>query len=117
MKPPDHCFVTGTPVIGDGTWIGPYTVLDAVGGLNIGCSCSIASGVHIYTHDMGDWQDDGDIERAPVTIGDHVLIGPQAVICKGVTIGDNAMVGAFSFVREDVPAGAKVWGQPAEVQW
>ena len=111
---PDHCFVTGVPVVGKGTWIGPYTVLDGKGGLTIGEDCSIACGVQIYTHDMGDWQGGGKIERAAVHIGDHVLIGPQAVVCKGVTIGDNAMVGAFSLVKHDVPAGAKVWGQPAK---
>ena len=116
MKPPKHCFVTGTPVIGDGTWIGPYTVLDGKGGLTIGRNCSIAAGVHIYTHDMGDWAKNGVIERAPVHIGDHVLIGPNAVICKGVTIGDDAQIGALSLVRRSVPAGKKAWGTPAKEQ-
>jgi maltose O-acetyltransferase len=32
-----------------------------------------------------------------------------------VTIGENAMVGAGSVVTKDVPAGAKVAGNPARV--
>lgn len=31
----------------------------------------------------------------------------------GVTIGENAVVGAFSFVKDDVPAGETWAGVPA----
>ena len=112
----DSCLVLGDVQVGEDCWIGPFTVLDGSGNLEIGNACSISAGVQIYTHDMGPWQSMGGIERSPVRIGNHVFIGPNAVICKGVTIGDNAMIGALSLVREDVPAGAKAWGRPAKVR-
>ena len=47
----DLSFVFGNPEIGDDVWIGPYTIIDASGGLNIGNNVTISAGVHIYTHD------------------------------------------------------------------
>ena len=34
-----HAWITGSPAIGDGTWIGAFTVIDASGGLTIGSGC------------------------------------------------------------------------------
>ena len=53
---------------------------------------------------------------APTRIGNGVFLGPQVIVQKGVTIGDKAVVGAASFVNKDVPAGAKAWGNPAQVK-
>ncbi|WP_425549873.1 sugar O-acetyltransferase [Celeribacter arenosi] len=56
------------------------------------------------------------IERAlPVRIGADVWIGGGAIILPGVSIGDRAIVGAGSVVTKDVPADAKVAGNPARV--
>jgi acetyltransferase-like isoleucine patch superfamily enzyme len=49
----------------------------------------------------------------PVHIGDDVRIGPNAAILKGVTIGNGAEIAAGSVVLHDVPAGARVAGNPA----
>lgn len=51
----------------------------------------------------------------PVTVGDNVLIGANAVVLEGVQIGDNAVVAAGAVVTEDVPAGAVVAGSPAKI--
>ena len=51
----------------------------------------------------------------PVTVGDNVLIGANAVVIEGVSIGTGAVVGAGAIVLEDVPPGAVVGGNPAKV--
>jgi maltose O-acetyltransferase len=51
----------------------------------------------------------------PVHIGSQVWIGGGAIILPGVTVGDDAIIGAGSVVTRDVPAGAKVMGNPARV--
>lgn len=51
----------------------------------------------------------------PVTIGNDVWIGLNAVIMDGVTIGDGAIVGAGAIVTHDVPPYAIVLGIPARV--
>jgi acetyltransferase-like isoleucine patch superfamily enzyme len=55
------------------------------------------------------------IERRPVVIEDDVWIGPNAVILKGVTIGTGAIIEAGALVTRDVPANARVRGNPAQV--
>jgi acetyltransferase-like isoleucine patch superfamily enzyme len=113
----EHAWVVGEPVVGEGTWIGAFTVIDASGGLTIGRGCDISSGVHVYTHSSAKRCISGrrfaEVERRPVTIGDHVFIGANAVIIMGVTIGDEAVVGAGAVVTSDVPARAIVAGVPA----
>ena len=51
----------------------------------------------------------------PVTVGDGVMIGANAVIIEGVSVGDNAVVAAGAVVTQDVPANAVVAGVPARV--
>lgn len=51
----------------------------------------------------------------PVTIGEDVFIGMQAIILKGVTVGAGAVIGAGSVVSANVPEGAVVAGNPAQL--
>lgn len=49
----------------------------------------------------------------PVIIEDHVFIGMNCLILKGVHIGAGAVIGAGSVVTRDVPAYTIVAGNPA----
>jgi acetyltransferase-like isoleucine patch superfamily enzyme len=112
-----HAWIVGEPQIGEGTWIGAFTVVDGSGGLTIGRGCDVSSGVHIYTHSSARRCVSGrqypTVDRAPVTIGDHVFIGANATVTMGVTIGEGALVGAGAVVTKDVPAYTVVQGVPA----
>jgi acetyltransferase-like isoleucine patch superfamily enzyme len=115
----DSSIIMGSVTVGENTWIGPYTLLDASGGLQIGSFCSISAGVQVYSHDSVRWAVTGGaeaIEYSPVTIGSRVYIGPNTIVARGVTVGDGAVIGANSFVNADVPAGSRVWGNPARMQ-
>lgn len=52
---------------------------------------------------------------APVRIGNDVWIGPNATVLKGVRIGAGAFVEPGSVVTCDIPARARVMGNPARV--
>jgi acetyltransferase-like isoleucine patch superfamily enzyme len=110
----DSSLVFGHVRVGRDVWIGPFTVLDGSGGqLKIGDHSHVAAGAQIYTRDMADHVVHGSpIAQAPVTIGQHCYIGPNAIIQKGVTIGDNVVVPANSLVCSDIPSGRCASGRP-----
>ena len=49
----------------------------------------------------------------PVTIGDNVLIGANAVVIEGVSVGNGAVVAAGAVVTRDVPENEKTEGKTA----
>ena len=57
----------------------------------------------------------GQTNHAPIIIGNHVWIGTNAIILKGVTIGDGAVIAAGAVVTSDVPANCIAAGNPARV--
>jgi acetyltransferase-like isoleucine patch superfamily enzyme len=109
--------VLGEPEIGEGTWIGAFTVVDGSGGLTIGRGCDISTGAQIYTHSSVRRCVSGrafpTVERAPVRIGDHVFVGAGAIVNMGVTIGERSVVAAGAVVTRDVPPYTVVSGVPA----
>jgi acetyltransferase-like isoleucine patch superfamily enzyme len=112
----DSCLVLGDVKVGRRCWIGPFTILDGSGGLEIGDDCTVSAGAHIYTHDsVRVTLEGGPIERSPVRIGNRVYIGPNSIVARGVTIGDRVVVGANSLVVNDIPSSTKVAGNPARV--
>ena len=55
------------------------------------------------------------IAKRPVIIEDHVWIGPNATILKGVRIGEGAFIEPGALVTKDVPPRARVLGNPAQI--
>jgi len=114
----DSSLVLGDVQVGEGTWIGPFTVLDGRGGLTIGRYCSISAGVQLYSHDTVKWALTGGKApevRQPTRIGDCCYLGPLSLVSKGVTVGEHSVIGANSFVRQSVPAYSIAVGSPARV--
>jgi acetyltransferase-like isoleucine patch superfamily enzyme len=113
-----HSYVYGDVQVGHGTWIGPNTLLDGSGGLEIGDFCSISAGAQIYTHNTVRWALSGgqaEYEHAPTTIGDACFIGPCAVIAMGLSIGRRCVVGAHAYVNRDLADSSIALGVPARV--
>ena len=113
----DSSFVFGTPKIGDKVWIGPFTIIDASGGLNIGNNVTISAGVHIYTHDNIKQTLLGKkipLNLESITIGNNTYIGPNSIISKGSSIGKHCVVATNSFLNKSFSDNSIIGGNPAK---
>jgi acetyltransferase-like isoleucine patch superfamily enzyme len=88
--------------------------------IEIGDDVAISKSVTIRDSDNHIFN--GRKHSKPVKIGNHVWIGLNVIILKGVTIGDGAVVAAGALVNKDVPPRSLVGGVPAvilrsDVEW
>jgi len=115
------CWVAGTPEIGEGTWIGAFTLIDGLGGLKIGKGCNISSGAQILSHSTArrcvTERKHPDVDRKRTELGDFVFVGANAVVQMGANIGHHSIIGAGAVVLEDtvIPPYSLVVGVPARV--
>lgn len=83
--------------------------------ITIGENVVIAENVKIRDSDNHYIIREGHEMSKPIHIGNHVWIGLNAVILKGVTIGDGAVIAAGAVVTKDVPDKCLVGGVPARI--
>lgn len=104
-------------VIGQGTYINRFTIIDAHERVEIGANCMI--GPHCYITDADHGTSAGALvsaqpmQHAAVVIEDNVWIGAHVCILKGVTVGTAAVIAAGAVVTRDVAPGETVGGVPA----
>jgi 2,3,4,5-tetrahydropyridine-2,6-dicarboxylate N-acetyltransferase len=106
------CIIMMGAVINIGAVIGERTMIDmnaVVGGRAIvGVDCHIGAGAVLA----------GVIEppsAKPVTVGDNVLVGANAVIVEGIEVGRGSVVAAGAVVIDDVAPDTVVAGIPARM--
>lgn len=87
-------------IIGDNVLIGPGVIIN--------------SGKHRYKDPKELIRNQGHT-ILPITIGNDVWIGANAVIMPGVTIGDGCVIGAGAVVTKSMPAYSVAVGVPARI--
>lgn len=80
----------------------------------IGNDVVISQNVHIRDSDNHVVVGNKEMSE-PIVIGNHVWIGLNVVVLKGVNIGDGSIIAAGSIVTKDVPPHVMVAGVPAQV--
>ncbi|WP_324041320.1 sugar O-acetyltransferase [Aeromonas caviae] len=116
--PPLYCTYGRHIYLGERSYINMGATLLDNAPIRIGAEVMIGPNAQIYTaaHALDADERIQGVETAlPVTIEDRVWIGGGAILLPGVTIGREAVVGAGAVVTKDVPAGARVVGNPARL--
>ena len=116
--PPLYCTYGRHIHLGERSYINMGATLLDNAPIRIGADVMIGPNVQIYTaaHALDADERLQGVETAlPVTIEDRVWIGGGAILLPGITIGREAIVGAGAVVTRDVPAGARVVGNPARI--
>lgn len=103
--------------IGSRSFINTNSVINCFDKVEIGSNVAISDNVSITDSDSHSVIVDGEVRdnTSPVKIEDHVWIGKNAVILKGVTIGKNSVVAAGAVVIDSIPANCMVGGVPARI--
>lgn len=124
----DFCILTGDVSIGRHVHIGAYTALYGAQGIALESFSSLSARVTVYSE-----SDDYVfglgltnptvppdfrrlIDRGPVRIARHAMVGCGTVILPGTTIGMGTTVGALSLVRGETLEWSVYRGVPATRQ-
>lgn len=92
--------------------------------ISIGDHVRVNSGVEFVTHDGGAWvlRELSRVENhenitlfGPITIGNNVHIGSNAILMPNVRIGNNCIIGCGAIVTHDIPDNSIAVGVPAKV--
>lgn len=114
-------WIAGAPIIGQGVWIGAFTLIDGLGGLTIGDGCNISCGAQVLSHSTArrcvTERVLDVVDKKPTELGAHVFVGANAVILMGAKVGHHSIIGAGAVVLEDmvIPPYSLVVGVPGRV--
>jgi acetyltransferase-like isoleucine patch superfamily enzyme len=93
----------------------PGCYIQGRNGIRVGSNLRLGPNVGLISanHDPSDY--DKWPHTSPISIGDDVWIGMNAVVLPGVNIGSNCVVGANSVVTKDIPPNCIASGNPCKV--
>lgn len=83
--------------------------------ISIGADARISENVVIRDSDNHSLTNPGYTISAPISIGNHVWIGLNSIVLKGVTIENDSVIAAGSVVTKDVKKHTVVGGNPIHI--
>ena len=104
-------------ILGQGSIVGHYSILDARNFIEIGENVNFSHGVWLWTEQHNHNSPDFGCESTKnkkITIHDRVWLGPRVTVLPGCTIGEGAVVGAGSVVTTDIEPFSINAGIPAK---
>ena len=102
-------------MIGDGTGLNYYCLINAHENVTIGENTILGQNVKIYDHDhiyksLDEIKTSGFVTK-PVIIGDNVWIGSDCIILSGSDIGSNSVIAAGTIIKGVIPENSMVFNR------
>ena len=111
-----HIIVTKDAVLNLGSgYINRNVKIKCFTRIDIGENVAISENVTIWDSSVHEIIREDFNKTEPVFIGNHVWIGTNSVILKGVTIGDGVVIAAGSVVNRSIPTNCLAGGVPAKI--
>lgn len=102
----------------ENAYVGPFAVIGASGPVEIGESCQIGARftVSAESHEADSTGDftAGEVSSKGVRLGKKCWLGNDVKILDGVTLGDHCVVGPGAVVTKSFPAHSVIAGVPAK---
>ena len=117
IEPPFRCDYGKHIEIGDNFYANSGCIVIDVAAVKIGNNVMFGPNVAVITagHPIHYAARNTKYEYGiPITIGNNVWIGANAVLLPGVHVGDNTVIGAGSVVTKDIPANVVAVGNPCK---
>lgn len=108
-------YVADDCALGDGVIVYPHTIVSVntiIGDFVTLLTCSVAHDVRIGSYSTVSTYCE---IRGRASLGEAVFFGSYASVTPGHSVGDGAFICPGSLVDSDVPSGAKLSGNPAQV--
>lgn len=101
--------------VGAACWLAEDAWIDNLAAVTLGDRVCLSQGAFICTGNHNYRSSGFDLLLGPISVGNDAWIAARAVLAPGTTIGAGAVVALGAVVSGEVPAGAVVRGNPAEV--
>jgi len=104
--------------LGDEVYVGPYTILNGQGGLEIGQKtligghCYFVAGNHVFEDPNIPIREQGFVSKG-IVVEEDVWIGGGVTVLDGVRVGKGSVVAAGAVVRRSVAPYSLMAGVPA----
>lgn len=118
IEPPFRCDYGSNITVGNNFYANFDCIILDVAKVTIGENVLFGPRVGVYTagHPIDAGVRISMLEfGTPITIGNNVWVGGNAVINPGVNIGNNVIIGAGSVVTKDIPDNVIAVGNPCRV--
>lgn len=112
-------------IVGNHTTINYRTLISVAQSVRIGNHVTLAGELKIFDNNSHSVDYKRRLKKlpvellptdvAPVVIEDHVWVGTQTIIMKGVTIGRGSVIASGSVVTKSIPPNCIAGGNPAKV--
>ena len=117
VEAPVHVDYGFNITVGDNFYCNFNCILLDCAKITVGNNVFLAPGVQLLTatHPVNAVERRSVEFALPVTIGDDVWIGANALVLPGVTVGSRVVIAAGAVVNKNVPSDVVVAGVPAKV--